>query len=275
MKKGDPVVAIAADDVPARFNMGRVVTRTFEVFGKNFVSFCALALIVLIPQLLLQWFWGVNALKSTVEEQGVTGVQWTILEHYGVAILVSAILNYVLQAALVRGTVTTLNGDPARFADCLSTGVVSLPRVVGIGLLSTICCTLGAMLLIIPGIILATMLFVSVPASIVEKKPVLDSLSRSTELTMGHRWAIFGLMVVFILFCLAASLLIRPLAGLPALPIPHAPMTFDNFSVFALANTALEVVTTSIGAVGVASIYYELRTIKDGVEPEQLAAVFA
>jgi hypothetical protein len=30
-----------------------------------------------------------------------------------------------------------------------------------------------------------------------------------------------------------------------------------------------------IGAAGVASIYYELRLVKEGVGPEQLAAVFA
>jgi hypothetical protein len=42
-----------------------------------------------------------------------------------------------------------------------------------------------------------------------------------------------------------------------------------------VADAILRIFTTSIGAVGIASIYYELRLIKDGVAPQELAAVFA
>jgi hypothetical protein len=38
--------------------------------------------------------------------------------------------------------------------------------------------------------------------------------------------------------------------------------------------TVLQIIQSLIAAAGVASIYYELRSTKDGIGPESLAAVF-
>jgi hypothetical protein len=262
---------IEAYDRPESFGMGRVVARTFEVFGKNFISFCSLAVLIIVPQMILEWSW--VARNFVPGAPGMSFVLWSSVARLGVIFVASLILSSVLQAALVHGTIATLNGKPAKFIECLLTGLESLPKVVRIGFLEGVFILLGFVLFVVPGLIALVMLCVSVPSAIVEKKPVLDSLSRSAELTSGHRWAIFGLLVVFILACFVLGLAIRPLVGLSIFPAPHSPFPLN--SAFWIASTIVKIVTTSIAAVLAASIYYELRTIKEGIGPEQLAAVFA
>jgi hypothetical protein len=45
--------------------------------------------------------------------------------------------------------------------------------------------------------------------------------------------------------------------------------------VYSVAQGLVVAATTIVGAAGMASIYCELRTIKEGVSPDQLASVFS
>jgi hypothetical protein len=254
-----------------RFDMGRVVRRTFEVFGKNFVSFSILSVLIIVPQVVLQWWWIARVFLPGMS--GTNFVLWPSLARLGVIFVASLVLGSVLQAALVYGTVATLNHRTANFAECLATGMRSLPKVIGIGFLQGILIVLGLVLVVVPGLIVIVILCVSVPVCVVENKPVLDSFSRSAELTSGHRWAIFGVIVAYLLTCFIIGFVFRPLVGFSLLPASHLPLPIN--SVFWVANSIIRIVTTSFAAVLVASIYYELRMIKEGVQPEQLAEVFA
>ncbi len=251
--------------------MGRVVTRTFRVFGENLISFSVLGTLAVAPQMFLAWRWVDRAFTRGAPDMNLA--LRASFERLGVFFIVSVILGSILQAALVHGTIATMNGKSANIGECLATGLKSLPKVVGIGFLEGIIIIFGMVLLIVPGIIAAMMLCVAVPAGVVEDKPILDSLSRSAALTSGHRWAIFGLFIAAIFVSAVAGVALSPLAGLSLLSAPHSPLPVS--SAYWIANTIVKIVETSLLAVLAASIYYELRTIKEGVGPEELAAVFA
>jgi hypothetical protein len=44
---------------------------------------------------------------------------------------------------------------------------------------------------------------------------------------------------------------------------------------YVVAASVLRIITTIISTVGIASLYYELRSSKEGIGPEQLASVFS
>ena len=66
----------------------------------------------------------------------------------------------------------------------------------------------GLVLLIVPGIILIVMFWVAAPVLVIERRGILESVSRSLEMTEGHRWRIFLIFVCEILVSLVVNLLL-------------------------------------------------------------------
>ena len=152
--------------------------------------------------------------------------------------------------------------------DCFSRGIQTMFPVIGVAFVSGIILILGFIALIIPGFIFLTMFWVVVPAAVVEGRGVGASLSRSRQLTYGHRWAIFG---IFILFGVAQAffqgitqVLLRP--SFMTQTSDLIPMLIGDWLVTAFF-AALAAVTVGVG-------YYLLRSEKDGADIRSIAAVF-
>ncbi len=124
------------------------------------------------------------------------------------------------------------------------------------------------MLLIFPSLMLWTAWSVIVPVRIVENTSIAQSFSRSARLTAGHRWPVFGILLVISLGTIALAYAARPFFG----------MTFGRavaaLPSYYIAIGVVHVLTYMVSATAAASIYYELRLAKDGIGPEHLAAVF-
>lgn len=140
-----------------------------------------------------------------------------------------------------------------------------LPWALAVGLTAGLGQAFGYLLLVVPGLILTTMWLAAVPAEIVERKG-FSALNRSAELTRGHRWVIFGLLVAFGL----ASWLLSAIGGLAAIALAGASTRALPF----LAQAGVEVVTSLLGAVGTAALYRELKESADGPEVSAVADVF-
>jgi hypothetical protein len=110
---------------------------------------------------------------------------------------------------------------------------------------------------------------VAAPVRVVENTPFFATFGRSAALTRGHRWAILGLYLVYALGGAVLGLIVAPLTGAN----PFAGVQGLN-PVYLIASAVIAVLLRAIQGTAVASIYYELRAIKEGVGPEQLAAVF-
>jgi hypothetical protein len=106
---------------------------------------------------------------------------------------------------------------------------------------------------------------------VVEHTGVFGAISRSAELTRGRRWPLLGLLVIYAV----ASSAVRGVAQgvLTAAAIGLSPAA-SHAATNILLQPLLSVVTGLVAAAGVASIYYELRSSREGVGPEALAAVF-
>jgi hypothetical protein len=250
-----------------RFEMSRVIERTFGVLRRNITTFGLLALVLAaLPSAVLQSGISLMARSMTGGGGAPAGV---ILMLVGV--LVSLVTYYILQAAVVHGSVADLNGRPASFSACLQTGARSALPLFGLALLMGFAMMFGFMLLLVPGLIMMVVWIVAAPALVVERVGVFASFGRSARLTKGHRWAIFGLLFVFIVVYYLVSLLLGG-AGMAA---AGQDMLKTGLSPVQIAiSSILSAVVSLVGSAGVSAIYYELRSAKEGVGPDTLAAVF-
>jgi hypothetical protein len=253
----------AVSTTPARFDMGRVVGRTFGAVGNNFLLFYFLGLILSGgPALMIAL--GPDATSFGLQSQSSNA--WTFT--FG-GLVLTFIGAYILQAALTHGAVMHFNGRPATPGDCIATGLRFFLPVFAIALLAGLGMGLGFILLIVPGLILMTMWAVVVPAEVVERTGVFGAFERSVNLTRDHRWAIFFLGLALVI----ATWLIQA-AAFAAAEAVVATNTISRSWAVGIAQCISAPITDIIAAAGVASLYFELRSVKEGVGAEQLAAVF-
>lgn len=252
----------------ASFDFGRVVSNTFRVVGANFRELAILAVLLAgLPAALLGW--GQVMLTAPVEG-GPASIGPGLLLLF-VGYIFSLIGSVLLQATTVRATVATLNGDRTSAFSELGRSMSSILPLIGLAIVIGLSVTLGFLFLIVPGVILAVVWIVATPAYVIERPGVFGSLGRSRKLTSGHRWPIFGLLVVYIVAYMVVSMVVGGLIGAAA-------VIGGGIGGIMIASTASNAILGAISGVllsaGVASIYYELRVIKEGVGAAQLAAVF-
>jgi hypothetical protein len=268
------MTAIGADR--ETFDMGRVVSQAFGAIGRNSVAFFVLAFVLVgAPQSILGLM-QVQANPLTADPAAASRAPGAMMAYGLLAIaiaLASLVLGALLQAAIIRGVVEDLNGKPASITELLTSGLRVSPPVIAIGILVGLGIGLGAILFFVPGLMLATRWIGAVPARVMERPGVFAAMGRSAELTKGSRWAIFGLMFAYaiVLWIIYAVVL-----GVTAsLSFTASSPTVGGMGLpYALISALVNALMSTIASAGVASIYCELRRIKDGAMPSALAAVF-
>ena len=232
-------------------NIGGILGRAVEILGRNLATFGTLsALFMLLP-----FISGLMIGFGFEIDSGLPAIAIAAL------VLLWILLYFLLFATLTHGTICDLRGTPARIFESLSWGLGRLFPVIGITIIATLGAGLGAMFILVPGLILMTMWWVAVPATVIEQTGVIDSLRRSVELTRGYRLKIFGVIGVIYIGQFALDRLINVI-------LASAPI----FSL--VASFVVTVAITAFFAVVTAVTYHDLRVLKDGVGIDDIAKVF-
>lgn len=124
--------------------------------------------------------------------------------------------------------------------------------------------TAGYCLFIVPGAILTAAWCLTFPVRIAERTGMIATLRRSAELTRGHRWPIFGLLLVW------AAIYVGVLF-VSSLWVAGGTSPVLNYLVGPLVGAVASLVINVL----VAALYLELRRAHDGVAMESLDTVFA
>ena len=237
---------------PGDFLVGRVISRSFALLFRHFLMFFIVTLIALPGALIIRQ--GAD-IAQTNPTQALIKI-WVI----GFPLLM--VTGMFSGAIILHATFQDMRKRPVNLLASLDVAFRRLLPLILLALLEIVLMLLGLILLIVPGIILYTMWLVSGAACIVERTGPWRSLRRSQELTKGHRWKIFGLLLVLVLPGLIDHLLelvLSATAGATAATIGHA-----------IWSTAASAFSAVVGAV----TYYELRAAKEGIDIEQIASVF-
>jgi len=231
--------------------------RSFSILGKNIVSFLILGLLLHLPTLYI-----VHDMIQQIEAGNWDGSSGMVPR------LIGFFSGQMLAATLIYGTVMELRGKHAGVGKCIQVGLVRALPVMLTAILAGLAIGIGFVLLIIPGFVVVTVLYVAIPVAVVERPGIMKSLSRSSELTSGYRLKIFGLALILMGSTVAISYLLADKIGTAVLEDP------SSLAGYMYASTGFEIFIAILGAIVSAVVYHDLRAIKDGVNIDELAAVF-
>jgi len=249
------VSAAAAHFATDDFRVGSVISRSGAVLSRHFLTFFIVAVIAYSPTLLI-------AIMQTTEpiepSEALSQALWALL---GVVLLM--VLSQLGDAIILHAAFQDMRRRPVRLVESFNVGLSRFLPLIGIALVQGFLILLGMILLIVPGLILYAMWFVGLPACVVERLGPWTSLRRSRELTKGYRWKVFALALLVPVVNAGSSKVIAsvliPLAG------PIVGLTGQ------LIWTGI---TAAFAGVIITVTYYDLRVIKEGVDIEQITAVF-
>ena len=257
-----------------RFDMGRVIERTFGVIAAHpAILVTATALLAWAPQALIAFFQAQMASATLAGAGEIDGwAVWLAGQLLSLALLV------LLQGFIAHVSVTELQNTKPTLRNSLGVTARAAPILVIVAILAFFGMALGLIILIVPGVILALMWAVTGPVVVIEKRGILAAFGRSHDLTRGNRWSILGLFVIYMIASWAIGMVLfiaLAATGLSTVAV----VDFSNpvaLLMTVVVAPAVNALTTLIGAAGVAALYVELRTVKEGARggEDAIAAVF-
>ena len=240
----------------SEFRVGRVLNRTSSVLSRNFLFFFVVTAVAQLPTLLF--------FKGTDIKPNTSGAEVAMILALTLGgLLLMVVLSMLSQAVVLYGAFQNMRGREVSFAESLQVGLRRFWPILGMAFLGALLAGLALLALIFPALILAAMWFVAAPACVVEQLGPWASLQRSRELTKGHRWKIFGLMVLL--------LIVSAIAG----GTISAALTAIGGTLLAMVGSVLwNGAWGAFYAIAVVVTYHDLRAAKEGIDIDQIAAVF-
>jgi hypothetical protein len=249
-------MAATTTDRPA-IDIGRVIRRGFTVVGRNFLPMTALVLVLgAAPQIAIRYQWLIDMRA---------GLSFFASPYGWTSFAVGMVVGSLVHATLVHVSLRDLRGQAPDIADSLVESLKLILPLIGIGLMTMFIVAIGAVLLIVPGVIAYLALIVAVPVLIQERLGVMASLQRSMDLTRGLRGWIFLLVLLaaaaFTAFSLALGSIAAAIggAGLWGQAIQDE-----------LGGALLSILMAPM----LSALYIELRTAKEGPIADEVASVF-
>jgi hypothetical protein len=161
--------------------------------------------------------------------------------------------------------------------DALSRAVPFLGRVIVLSLLTSLLVVLGLLLLFIPGLILISGLLLSTPALVIESREhATDAMGRSWALTRGHRWKIFGGLIVTALLIALPSIALGIFTSVKNFDVQSQQQVISPVGLFWLSLVqVLQVMMYPLLYCVMTVSYYDLRVRKEAFDLEVLAGGLA
>lgn len=258
-----------ATGVLPEFRVGTVLSQTFSTFFSNFPKFFGISVLFYLPVAVFTYFYSDPQAVADMAAGGDFGAM--MRKIFLVAILSMAVLA-VIQASITYGAIEHQANRTASVTGMLSAGLQAILPVIAASILVSILYMLGAMLLLVPGIIVLVMMSVTTPVIVAEKKGPIAAMGRSRELTKGYKWQVFGVFVVLFVVLYGVMTVGGLLVGLGFADISQQNGNSFTLSLFSLVSTGAYYALISSC---VASVYSNLRAAKEGTSADDIAQVFA
>jgi len=259
--------SVANDPPPMRheeFGIGNVLGRGFSIFFRNLPAFLVISAITYVPLLAYGLTW------SPYDANTLGELQSGLLKYALISFVGAMLLQNLAVSAITFGVVEEMRGRHAGIGRCLAVGLRRMLPALGVTLLAGLCVLLGVLALIVGAVVVFCMLYVAVPASVIEQNGVSRALSRSAYLTKGNRWNIFGL--IFVLGVIGAIVNWGVQAALIDKVGDVVPP--DQWNLYVGIQFGIQFAMGALGATIAAVAYVQLRNDKDGVGVGELAKVF-
>jgi hypothetical protein len=256
-----------------RLAAGEILGETFSIYFKNIIPFSILTALAYLPIFLLG-----GVMTQSAKANSVSAIAFAALIGLAAWLLCMPLST----AAVTFGVFQQMRGQDASLGACLSVGlscllpvlsVVALEMLVLLGLFMVVLvpvflsarfpgCSLLAIPLLLIGLVgfllLVLRFYVAVPAAVEERPGAIGALRRSALLTQGELGPIFR--VVFLLGLLDSAV------TKAATSVPRAGVVLEPLA---------SLVVIGLSATACAVVYYRLRSLKESIDVDQIASVFA
>lgn len=239
-------ISAVAPVAEGEFRIGRVFRATFTLLSRNFPIYFAVAALGSVPAVLLE--------KIGSDKSGNLMM---------VAGLLMLLLGPLSQAIMLHVAFQDMRRRPVSLTEAVRAAFGRLLPLIGLAICMGLAIAVGFVLFIVPGFVLLIMWYVANPACIVERLGVFASMERSSALTKGHRWAIFG---TWLLLTIAGAVLGSVVGAVVGL--------IGSAGLGTAASLAWSALATAFGMIFVVVAYHDLRVAKEGIDIRQIAAVF-
>lgn len=130
------------------------------------------------------------------------------------SILIGWIINTIASGMAVKVASDILQKRNVDLSETLNYTASRLPSLLVAGIITGLLIAIGLICLVVPGIILAIMFSLIVPAIVIERTDALESLSRSRRLVGGRWLKTFGLLLVIYIIIIIAGLIFGAISSL-------------------------------------------------------------
>jgi hypothetical protein len=239
------------------FRVGRVLSNSLILLLGGFPKYYAFGAVAALPHL-------VNALYGYEFLRILDRLPRFALTIVNIGFMfLEMILLSVCEATLIYGVLQNIRGGPFNVGVSIHRALSRLIPVIGTAVCTFALVAIGFVLFAVPGFIFLTMYFVVIPVCVAESLGPTQSLGRSRELTKGYRWQIFAIYLVPAIVLGLCHVLLQRLGIRYGGIIGYAAGIFLLSSIGGTYRMILDIVT-----------YHDLRSAKEGLDIEHLAAVF-
>lgn len=252
--------------VEGTFRLGDVFSKSFSVFGRNVVAFFLLAAVANIPVFVMGV--GVGFLEPSLGTSSEVATVVSAVLVVLLTMLVWIVCWMIANGAMTYGVIQDLRDGNVSIRQAIAIAARRFWPMIGVAISVGFLTGLASVLLLVPGAIVLCMLYVAAPVCLAEQAGVGASLSRSRFLTKGHRWQIFGAVLLIGIVEAVAS---GAITGVLSLGGAAATATSPVLQVVSLI---LQTFFVAFNAVVAAVFYYQLRVAKEGIDLAKIAGVF-
>jgi hypothetical protein len=269
----EPIVLVEA------FDIGRVMGQSFAVFGREGRPIALLALLLVgLPQAV--WAMLIRAalplvpaasfdLGPNAQAERMIGLFRTFPAMVIAGMVALLLCSLIFYIAAVRFWARHGEGRDDTLASAIRLVPGLLLPTLAVALLAYVGVVVSLMLFVVPGVVIALSWFVAVPVMVNERIGVFEAFRRSRALAMGSR----GRVLIAALLMLVLTVLL----SLTSRAAMHA-LTDGSGAASAMLGVVQALMTVLSGMVQAgffASVYVELRRVREGFAVPMLAEVFA
>ena len=247
--------AMSASFAESDFRVGRVLGRAATILSQHFILFFVVGVVAAAPTVLL------IQRNADAMVGGTPSADRLIM--IGIGVVLAMVLGMLSQAVMLHAAFQAMRLRPVNLGDSLRVGLSRVLSIILLAIVMGFLLMLGMIALVIPFFILLTMWWVATPACVVERTGPWTSLKRSAALTKGHRWKVFGTLLLLFVVNVVVSQILEVVLIL---------VKSDILSIFARLIWAA--LYGAYNAIAVVMTYHDLRVAKEGIDIEQIASVF-
>ncbi|HUI83396.1 MAG TPA: glycerophosphoryl diester phosphodiesterase membrane domain-containing protein [Candidatus Binatia bacterium] len=245
-------------------SLGELLDRAFQLYRSRFAVFAGIAAVAYIPLFVLR-----TALLWLPQTPSISQLLAT-----GLGMVLAGICQMLALAAAAAATIIVVSAAyldrPITLREAYGRVSGMLLRVFLIMFGSGIAIGIGLVLFIVPGVILFLMFALAIPVAVLEDAGFGESLSRSRELTAGHRFRVFAIYLLYFTLVLALDVgLLAPLGALVALTKgPAGLATVSPLVAVAsiIVNYLVECLLTPVVTICLSLMYYDERVRKEAFD---------